>query len=213
MNWIVGHLQSALVTIQEGGVMMYPILLCSVVALAVALERFYHLRRSRIMPESLLKEVRACKGEDCVDHLYHLCSHYAQVPIARILKVAIETRFSDRAKMEQAIENAGRQEAALMASKLRVLGVIANLAPMMGLLGTVLGMIHAFTTIAQVGTGQPSLVARGISEALITTAAGLIVAIPCLALYHYLKAKVERYAVEMEEVVDAFLNRVLEEAR
>ncbi len=209
MNWLVTHLQSALVTIQEGGVMMYPIILCSVVALAVALERFYHLRRKRIMPEALLKEVRSCGGEECVDHLYHLCTHYSEVPVARILKVAMETRFSDRATVEQAIESVGRQEAAMMASKLRVLGVIANLAPMMGLLGTVLGMIHAFTTIAQVGTGQPSLVARGISEALLTTAAGLFVAIPCLALYHYLKSKVERYVVEMEEVVDGFLSRVI----
>ncbi len=213
MNWIVSHLQAAIVTIQEGGVMMYPIILSSVVALAVALERFYRLRRKRIMPESLIKEVKACQDEGGIDHLYHLCLHYEEVPLARILRVAIETRHSDRAKMEQAIESAGRQEAALMTSKLRVLGVISNLAPMMGLLGTVLGMIHAFTTIAQAGTGHPSLVAKGISEALLTTAAGLIVAIPCLALYHYLKAKSERYAVEMEEVVDDFINRVLEKER
>ena len=209
MNWIISHLQSAIVTIQQGGIMMYPILLSSVVALAVALERFYHLRPKKIMPDPLLKEITACKESSCVDHIYHLCTHYQHIPIARILLVAIESRAKDRAKMEQVIENAGRQETALLTTRLRVLGVIANLAPMMGLLGTVMGMIHAFHTIAQVGTGQPSMVAKGISEALLTTAAGLIVAIPCLALYYYLKSRVERLAVEMEEVVESFVNRAL----
>ncbi len=211
MNWIVSHIQSAVVTIQQGGIMMYPILLSSVVALAVAFERFYHLRPKKIMPDSLLKEIKACNDSSCVDHIYHLCTHYEHIPVARILRVAIESRFEDRSKMEQVIENAGRQETALLTGRMRVLGVIANLAPMMGLLGTVLGMIHAFTTISQAGTGHPSLVARGISEALLTTAAGLIVAIPCLALYYYLKSRVESLAVEMEEVVESFVRRVLME--
>jgi biopolymer transport protein ExbB/TolQ len=103
-------------------------------------------------------------------------------------------------EIERAIEGAGQHEASLMNSNLRVLGAVANITPMMGLLGTVLGMIKAFNVISLSGTGNPGLVASGISEALITTAAGMAVGIPALALYHYFRGKIDRYVFEMEEI-------------
>src|SRR3990172_7685320 len=103
-------------------------------------------------------------------------------------------------EIERAIEGAGNHEATLLTASLRGLGVIANLAPLLGLLGTVTGMIKAFGAIAEKGTGNPSIVASGIAEALITTAAGLIVGIPALTVYYYLKGKVDRLVFDMEEI-------------
>ena len=103
-------------------------------------------------------------------------------------------------EIERAIEGAGQHEASLLNSNLRALGAVANITPMMGLLGTVFGMIKAFNVISQSGTGSPGLVASGISEALITTAAGMMVGIPALILYHYFRAKIDRYVFEMEEI-------------
>ena len=120
--------------------------------------------------------------------------------MARILKSGL-LRFGGKLdEIERAIEGAGQHEASLMNSNLRVLGAVANITPMMGLLGTVFGMIKAFDVISQSGTGNPGLVASGISEALITTAAGMVVGIPALALYHFFRGKIDRYVFEMEEI-------------
>ena len=120
--------------------------------------------------------------------------------MARILKVGL-LRFGGKVdEIERAIEGAGQHEASLLNSNLRVLGAVANITPMLGLLGTVFGMIKAFNVISQSGTGNPGLVASGISEALITTAAGMLVGIPALALYHYFRGKIDRYVFEMEEI-------------
>ena len=120
--------------------------------------------------------------------------------LSRILKSGL-LRFGGKLdEVERAIEGAGQHEASLMNSNLRVLGAVANITPMMGLLGTVFGMIKAFNVISQSGTGNPGLVASGISEALITTAAGMVVGIPALVLYHYFRGKIDRYVFEMEEI-------------
>ena len=102
--------------------------------------------------------------------------------------------------IERALETTGQYEATILGSHVRGLGVIANLAPMLGFLGTVTGMIKAFQAIAAAGTSNPSLVASGISEALLTTAAGLVIGIPALALFHFFRGRVDRFVTEMEEV-------------
>ncbi len=116
-------------------------------------------------------------------------------------------------EIERAIEGAGQHETALLVSNLRVLGAVANLAPMLGLLGTVLGMIKAFNVISQSGTGNPGLVAGGISEALITTAFGLVVGIPTLAAYHYFRGRVDKYVFEMEEISLKLLEELAHRSR
>ncbi len=128
-----------------------------------------------------------------------LCSSYDH-SLARILKAGL-LRFGGKVdEIERAIEGAGQHEAALLTSNLRVLGALANITPMLGLLGTVFGMIKAFHVISQAGTGNAALVASGISEALITTAAGMVVGIPALALYHYFRGRIDRFVYEMEEI-------------
>ncbi|MEK9629372.1 MAG: MotA/TolQ/ExbB proton channel family protein [Nitrospinota bacterium] len=184
---------------EKGGAMMYPILFSSVLMLGIAIERGYNLRRKNIINSDFLKDVRSQWDWQNIQKTLRLCNSYDN-SLSRILKMGL-LRFGGKLdEIERAIEAGGQHEASLMNSNLRVLGAIANITPMMGLLGTVIGMIKAFNVISLSGTGNPGLVASGISEALITTAAGMLVGIPALILYHYFRGKIDRYVFEMEEV-------------
>ncbi len=185
--------------IDKGGLMMYPILFCSILMIGIAIERFYTLRRKNIINPDFLEKVRAHWNWKDIHLGLQLCNSYDN-SLSRILKAGL-LRFGGKVdEVEHAIEGAGQHEASLLTSNLRVLGAVANITPMLGLLGTVFGMIKAFEVISQSGTGNPGLVASGISEALFTTAAGLVVGIPALALYHYFRGRIERFVFEMEEV-------------
>jgi biopolymer transport protein ExbB len=188
-----------LALIEKGGVMMYPILFSSVLMLGIAIERLYNLRRKNVINSDFLKNVRNQWDWKDIKKTLQLCNSYDN-SLSRILKVGVLRVGGKLDEIERAIEGAGQHEASLMNSNLRVLGAVANITPMMGLLGTVIGMIKAFNVISLSGTGNPGLVASGISEALITTAAGMVVGIPALALYHYFRGKIDRYVFEMEEV-------------
>ena len=184
---------------EKGGAMMYPILFSSVLMLGIAIERGYSLRRKNIISSKFLKDLRNQWDWKNIQKTLRLCNSYDN-SLSRILKMGL-LRFGGKLdEIERAIEAGGQHEASLMNSNLRVLGAIANITPMMGLLGTVIGMIKAFNVISLSGTGNPGLVASGISEALITTAAGMLVGIPALVLYHYFRGKIDRYVFEMEEV-------------
>jgi biopolymer transport protein ExbB len=184
---------------EKGGVMMYPILFSSVLMLGIAIERLYNLRRKNVINSDFLKNVRSQWDWKDIKKTLQLCNTFDN-SLSRILKVGVLRVGGKLDEIERAIEGAGQHEASLMNSNLRVLGAVANITPMMGLLGTVLGMIKAFNVISLSGTGNPGLVASGISEALITTAAGMAVGIPALALYHYFRGKIDRYVFEMEEI-------------
>jgi len=189
----------ALSFVEKGGFMMYPILFCSIFVVGVGLERAYNLRRKNIIDASFLEKIRSHWNWNDIQLGLQLCASH-DTSLARILKPGL-LRFGGKLdEVERAIEGAGQHEASLLNSNLRALGAVANITPMMGLLGTVFGMIKAFNVISQSGTGNPGLVASGISEALITTAAGMIVGIPALALYHYFRAKTDCYIFEMEEI-------------
>lgn len=178
---------------------MYPIIFCSVLMVGIGIERSYQLRRKNIINPEFLKNIQTHWNWQDISLGLQLCKSYDH-SLARILKAGL-LRFGGKVdEIERAIEGAGQHEASLLNSNLRVLGAVANLTPMMGLLGTVFGMIKAFNVISQSGTGHPGLVASGISEALITTAAGLVVGIPALALYHYFRGKIDRFVFEMEEI-------------
>ena len=184
---------------EKGGVMMYPILFSSVLMLGIAIERLYSLRRKNIVNSDFLQNVRSQWDWQDPQKTLQLCNSFDN-SLSRVLKVGLLRVGGKLDEIERAIEGAGQHEASLMNSNLRVLGAVANITPMMGLLGTVFGMIKAFNVISMSGTGNPGLVASGISEALITTAAGMVVGIPALALYHYFRGKIDRYVFEMEEI-------------
>lgn len=183
--------------IKSGGWLMLPLVLCSIIAMAIIAERFWSLQRKKILPPDLVKQiwrlVRDKQFDDAV--LRRLKSSSA---LGFILASGIANSHHGRDVMKEAIEEAGRQVVHEMERFLNTLGTIASIAPLLGLLGTVVGMIQAFSAIVEQGVGDPSVLAGGISVALITTAAGLTIAIPSLIFHRYFERLVDEYVVYME---------------
>lgn len=185
-----------------GGPVMIPIGICSVLALAYAIERALKLRRSSLglagLGGELVPVVRAGGRERGLE----LCQARPS-PLARIMQIALGRWGQPVLEREKAVEDAGLREARKLSANLRPLVVIAVIAPLLGLLGTVWGIILAFYAIAERSAqGRPEMLAGGISQALITTAAGLVVAIPCQAAYYWLKGRVERFTGSVEDLYE-----------
>jgi biopolymer transport protein ExbB len=189
----------------RGGPIMYPILVCSIIGLAVFLERLAFLRRNHLLPERFVRGVTRAWQHGDLDVARRLCQQQ-NVPLARILRAGLLKAKEGPQEVERAIEVIGSHEAGVLEANLRFLGAISNIAPMLGFLGTVTGLISAFNVIALQGTGDPKLLADGVSEALITTEFGLFVGIPALGAYHYLRGKVDRLLHEMEAVTIELLS-------
>jgi biopolymer transport protein ExbB len=184
---------------QRGGIVMYPIFFCSILGVGVSLERLFSLRRGRVIRQDFLNDVRHHWANGDAKEALKVCRS-CNISIARVLRAGLQRLGHPLADIERAIDSAGQHEVSLLTTHLRALGFLANVAPMLGFLGTVAGMIQAFNVISQSGTGNPGLVAAGISEALITSAAGLVVGIPSLAAYHYFRSRVDGYVSEMEAI-------------
>jgi len=200
--------------IRAGGGFMWPIILCSVVAVAVILERLWALQSSRVIPRDLGQKVWNWIETDALDDRL-IAALEKNSPLGELLAIGLVNRNKPRALMLERLEDGGRHVVHELERFLNTLGTIASVAPLLGLLGTVAGIIHAFNAITANGLGDPSKLSSGIGEALITTAAGLSVAIPSLIAYRFLRGRVERLVVRMEKeamkLVDALdeRNRVL----
>ena len=190
--------------LKKGGYTMIPLGLCSVVALMVTLERLISLRRKKVLPDALVIASERYWRSGDFEGASGVCERFDS-PLARVLQAGLARRGLGLGEMERAMVGAGQHESTVLSRNLRGLGVIANLAPMLGLFGTVVGMIRAFDVISRAGTGNPSLVAEGISEALLTTAAGLLIGIPALAAYHFFRSRSGRLLFEMESIALALL--------
>ena len=197
----------------KGGIVMAPIGLCSLVMLAILVERLIVLRRRQIVPAGFDAELRALASGDAALDLPRvgaLCAKHDS-PVARI--VAAGARRLGAGGPGEAVEKdmryAGEQEVVQLRKRLRGLSVITSVAPLLGLLGTIFGMIKAFQTVATSGDalGRTELLAEGIYEAMITTAAGLIVAIPALVAYHALASRIDRLVREMDRIGVEFVER------
>ena len=188
---------------------MFPILLCSFLSLAIFFERLFVLRRTKIIPPRFLRELQECWQRGEYHAVIPLC-HQSDSSLTRILEAGFRRFDLGLLETERAIEAAGQHEVSLLTSHLRLLGAVAAITPMIGLLGTVTGMIQAFENIAQSGTGNPNLMASGIAEALTTTAAGLIVAIPSLAAYHFIRGRIDRLVYDIEEIATRLLSTLPE---
>ncbi|MCB1560633.1 MAG: MotA/TolQ/ExbB proton channel family protein [Xanthomonadales bacterium] len=184
--------------LMAGGWVMWPILICSAIALAIILERFWTLRRSTVLPPRLGEEVRAWAGSQQIDDA-HVDSLKQNSPLGELLAAALSVRHRPREVIKERVEDVGRHVVHRMERFLNTLGTVAGIAPLLGLLGTVFGMIRMFLGILENGVGDASRLAGGIGEALISTAAGLCVAIPALMFYRYFCGRVAEYVVEMEE--------------
>ncbi len=184
--------------IKAGGWLMLPIILCSIVALAIIVERFWSLQRARVAPANLVSDIwqLARKGELDTRRLTELRSGS---PLGRVLAAGLININQERQVMKDAIEETGRHVVSELERYLNALGTIAAISPLLGLLGTVVAMVKIFTAIGVVGTGNTAALAGGISEALITTVAGLSVAIPALMFYRFFRARVDELVVTMEQ--------------
>jgi len=184
--------------VSAGGLLMYPILLCSVIAMAIVIERFWALRRRAVCPVNLVADIWQWAQYGQLD-ASRLSSLRNGSPLGRVLAAAIINLRHSREIMKEAVEEHGRQVVHELERYLNTLGTIASITPLLGLLGTVIGMIKVFAAITDQGVGNPTVLAGGISEALLTTAAGISVAIPSLMFYRHFQRRVTELANIMEQ--------------
>jgi biopolymer transport protein ExbB len=192
----------------RGGVVMWPILLCSLIAGVVIIEKFIVLSKAKVDPGQLMLKIRSSLSRNDLVGAVNACSQ-VKAPIASILKKGIIKYKDGHAAIKEAIESAGKEEVFQLEKRLGLLANLAGLAPMLGFLGTVTGMIAAFRVIEQLGGNvNPSNLAGGIWEAMLTTAFGLIVGIPALGFYNYFVGKVNKFVFEIEQSAEEFLDFV-----
>ena len=183
---------------EKGGLMLLPIVLCSIVALGIIVERFWSLQRNKILPPELVPQVWTLSREEKLDAMA-IRRLKVGSPLGAILAAGLSNSRFGREIMKESIEEVGRQVAHDLERYLTALGTISAITPLLGLLGTVVGMIKVFSAIMSQGVGDPGVLAGGISEALITTAAGLAVAIPSLMFHRYFEGRVDDLVLNMEE--------------
>lgn len=195
MEWF----QSGLNLISKGGIIMIPILVCSIVALAIIIERLIEMKRLGGDADLLSVNVKKLLEQGNDKKALDVCGQ-AQDPIGQIFKAGLLNRKNPRWKLEEKLSLVGQEQLQKLGKNIRGLEVIATISPLMGLLGTVIGMVQAFNQVAEFkGQVNPSLLAGGIWEALLTTAAGLAVAIPVLVMLHYFERKIENAGFLMEK--------------
>jgi biopolymer transport protein ExbB len=182
----------------KGGPVMVPLLLCSVISLSIIVERCLSLRRNRILKYDVLQRIEELLRDRKIPEASTLCKRYPS-SMTRILLAAILNHDKSRQEIKEIIEDAGRQEVPVLERYLTILGTIASISVLLGLLGTVMGMIRTFNAIAALGYGHPEALASGISEALVATATGLAIAIPTLVLYNCFTSRVDSLVIEMEK--------------
>ena len=196
MEWLMG-----------GGPIMIPIFLCSIVAVAVVMERAVSLRKSRILRPELIEVIEAIRGPEDIAVVYNRCN-VLKGPFSAIIKRAISNTQLSREEKVLDIQATGRQEARVLERMLVVLEIITAITPLLGLLGTVLGMSQVFDVIAEVGLGETKAFSSGIAQALRTTIVGLGVAIPSLIAYTSFDKKVDNLILEMEKYSMLLLNKI-----
>ncbi len=193
--------------IKAGGWGMLPILLASAIALAIVLERFWTLRRNAVLPPGLGEQVRGWARTRKLNPA-HIEALRENSPLGELLAGALDVRHRPRESIKERIEDTGRHVVHRLERYLNSLGTIALIGPLLGLLGTVLGLIRMFLAVMVSGVGDPMKMAGGIGEALVCTAAGLIVAIPAYILHRHFRSRVAGYVVEMEKQATALLDEL-----
>jgi biopolymer transport protein ExbB len=189
--------------VRAGGPFMWPIIICSVALVGIVLERLWTLQRKRVLPQDLIKKVSDLAERNQVNAKV-IEALEKNSPLGRILAAALANRHRGREIMMERVEDVGRHVVHELERFVNSVGTIASISPLLGLLGTVTGIIRAFNAVMLGGMGDPRMLAGGISEALVCTAAGLTVAIPAYVAHRYLRGKVERIVFEMEKIAVTF---------
>lgn len=191
--------------IKSGGPAMIPIILLAIIAMAIIVERLWSLRRKEVFPPGLGVEVREwARGRELDSK--HVDVLRRNSPLGELLAAALDMRHKPRELMKERVEDVGRHVIHSMERFLTSLGTIAGVAPLLGLLGTVLGIIEMFMTILKTGVGDANQLAGGIGQALVSTAAGLILAIPTLMFYRYFRGLINEYVIDMEKQAIALMD-------
>ena len=195
----------------KGGWLMIPLGICSILALAIIIERFISLKIIESKSERFVEKIRSVISSSenrKVDKIFALCE-MTPISLARILKAGLEKRVKGKEEIKEAIQDVGSEEIPYLERRLKILGTITAIAPLIGLLGTVVGMIRAFNVITVQGIGDPGALAGGIAVALYTTAFGLGIAIPCLIFYNYFTHRTERFVRKLESFSSEFLELLM----
>ena len=193
--------------IKAGGLVMVPILLLGVLALAIIIERFWSLRSKEVLPPGLGAEVREWARGRQLDP-QHIDVLRRNSPLGEVLAAALDVRYRPRELIKERVEDVGRHVAHHMERFLNTLGTIASVSPLLGLLGTVFGMIQMFLKILTTGVGDVNQLAGGIGQALISTAGGLCVAIPAVMFHRYFRGRIVEFVIEMEKSAIALLDTI-----
>lgn len=183
--------------ILAGRYMMIPITLASLVGMAVLIERIFVLRQGRIIIPEIAEAVMTLSASEDLSVAYAICERKPG-PFSNVVRAGLDHADNDWTVIRDVLEEAGRQEATILSRRLGVLETVAAVSPLLGLLGTVLGMIRVFATISLAGLGNPETLSSGISEAMVTTAAGLIIGIPALVAYNWLNGRADRIIFDLE---------------
>lgn len=194
-------------TLAKGGWVMVPLALCSLVGLAVVIERAFALRRHRVLDPRILRLVVEYDGSSAADAAIHVCRR-SRGPFARVIEEILKVRHLTDAQVLEVMNVTGRTQVGQMERGLTVLEIVASISPLLGLLGTVLGMVSIFNAITEAGIGNPQVLSSGISEALITTVTGLVIAIPALAFYSWFSRRIDDFATEMQDRATGFITRL-----
>ena len=195
--------------IQKGGPIMYLIILCSILAFAVILERLYHLHRAKINTKEFMAKIGETLKRNKIMEAIEMCNN-TPGPISNIMKAGILKHDRPRNEIREAVEDTGAHEVPRLEKNLGVLATVAHISPLLGLLGTVTGMVEAFQVIQEKATSlypvNPGDLVGGIWEALLTTVAGLSVAIPTFVAYNYFVSRVDGFVLDMEKSASDLLN-------
>jgi biopolymer transport protein ExbB len=183
---------------KSGGIMMYPLLLSSIMALAIIIDRFICLRRKKILIPEIVNLVEHFFSKQDIDLARNICAKY-KGPLPNLIRLTLENSMLERNELKELLEDQGRQEIRELERGLPLLETIAVVSPLFGFLGTVLGMEKVFNVIKELGVGQAAALSGGIAEALITTIAGLFIGVPTLIFYNYFIGKAESYVLDIEK--------------
>jgi biopolymer transport protein ExbB len=193
--------------LSRGGIIMIPLLLFSIIGLTIVLERLISLRRPKVMIPEIISVVDSLSNIDDLKLAISICEKNKGA-FANIILTGLQNQDAPAEEIREMLTDQGRQEVRTLERGLSTLDTIAGTAPLLGLLGTVLGMIKVFTVISQQGTGQASSLAGGISEALITTATGLVIGILALLMYNYFANRAENYILDIEKYTSKLLKKI-----
>jgi len=192
---------------ERGGIMMYPMALASFIALIIIIERAIILQKKKIIIPDIINVIEQFSSLKDVELARNICSKF-NGPLPNLIKVGLDNSDLDRTEIKELIQDQGRQEVRHLERGLTIIETIAVISPLLGLLGTVLGMINVFTVIQEQGIGQASALSGGISEALITTVTGLFIGIPVLIFYNYFTKRAENFVLDIEKYSNFLIQKL-----